>query len=654
MFKKTLAMLLALAMILSLAACGAKTPAEDNNVAMQYIKADEAKELLQSDEYVFFDIRKAADSSTNSIPGAQAWDMDKAKEGDAEAGKATMTEATKDLDKKIILVCYSGKRYAQAATNALSAIGYDMTKVFTLEGGFTNWSATYPELTTNPEASAQQPTEAVVAERDTFTMAISYMPDNLLPDFASDDYTTMVRPIYDVLFAETANGLEYYLADKFEMADDGVTYTLHIREEATWSDGVPVTVDDILFTDAYAIAKSGRSSYSTVSGQPVTFNKIDDKTLEIVLPVPYNYYATTLSRMPIKPAHPFDGDPQKLLDNPNYYTDPAMITSGAYTVKEINADSIVYEARQDYYRGVAPTKYIVMKVVGSGSTKTIAFENGEIDYMRITTVEELEKYSAQSDKYNIFTVSESRLNYLQINPYGPAQLTDEQREALFYAINGDEVIDGAYGSTELAQNPNSLLTPDISLYDPNTADYVFDLAKAKELADASGLTGKTLTYIYNADRANMEAVAVVLQQQLAQIGVNLQIEGMDSSSFFPRFFAILYGSGQETTWDLGTNGWDSMRGDTLNQAYSYLNQAKNAWGLTPTCGELALQINTTADLDEAKALASELMDLALAQHYIYPLTYTNYVMVAQKYVGGLDCSAVVPEFIDWMGITVNN
>lgn len=509
--------------------------------------------------------------------------------------------------------------------------------------------------TDTPDPTEPASGDDVVTEtRDTFTMAISYMPNNLEPDFASDDYTTITRPIYDVLFAETANGLEYYLADKFEMADDGVTYTLHIREEANWSDGTPVTVDDILFTDAYAIAKSGRSSYSTVSGEAVTFNKIDDKTLEIVLPVPYNYYATTLSRMPIKPAHAFDNDPQKLLDNPTYYTTPDAVTSGAYVIKEINSDSIVYEAREDYYRGVAPTKNIVLKVVGSGSTKTIAFENGEIDYMRITTVEELEKYSAQSDKYNIFTVSESRLNYLQVNPYGPAQLTDEQREALFYAINGDEVIAGAYGSTDLAQNPNSLLTPDQALYSADTADYVYDLEKAKTMAEESGLSGMTLTYIYNADRANMEACAIVLQQQLAQIGVNLQIEGMDSSSFFPRFFAVLYGSGQETTWDLGTNGWDSMRGDTLNQAYSYLNQAKNAWGLTPTCGEMALQINTTADLETAKTLSNELMDVALAQHYIYPLTYTNYIMVAQKYVGGLDCSQVVPEFIDWMGITVNN
>jgi len=155
--KRIISLLLVLAMALSLVACGGTSaPAASADVAMQYKTAEEAKALLEDAGYVFFDIRKAADSSANSIPGAEAWDMDAAKEGDAEAGKATMTEATKDLDKQIILVCCSGKRYAQAATNTLSAIGYDMSKVWTLEGGFTNWSEVYPELTTaGPAAPAE-------------------------------------------------------------------------------------------------------------------------------------------------------------------------------------------------------------------------------------------------------------------------------------------------------------------------------------------------------------------------------------------------------------------------------------------------------------------------------------------------------------------
>ncbi len=86
---------------------------------------------------------------------------------------------------------------------------------------------------------------------------------------------------------------------------------------------------------------------------------------------------------------------------------------------------------------------------------------------------------------------------------------------------------------------------------------------------------------------------------------------------------------------MGTNGWDSMKGNTLNQAYSYLNQKDNAWGLTPTCGELAVKVNTASDPAEAQKLSDEVMELALAQHRIYPLTYTNYVIVSQKNVTGL-------------------
>ena len=159
MNKRIISMLLVIVMVLGLfAACGNETTEpETNDVPMQYKTPAEVKELLEDDNYVIFDVRKAADSSASSIPGALAYDMDAAKEGDAEAGKATMTEAAEGLDKNIILVCYSGKRYAQASTNALSAIGYDMSKVWTLEGGFTAWSETYPELVTGETADENAP-----------------------------------------------------------------------------------------------------------------------------------------------------------------------------------------------------------------------------------------------------------------------------------------------------------------------------------------------------------------------------------------------------------------------------------------------------------------------------------------------------------------
>ena len=119
--------------------------APEADVQMQYMTPAEALELIGAEGYTFFDVRKAADYATAHIPGAVGTDMDAAKEGNFAAGVATMQVATRGMDDTLILICYSGKRYAQATTNVLSALGYDMSKVYTLEGGFTAWSEAYPE-----------------------------------------------------------------------------------------------------------------------------------------------------------------------------------------------------------------------------------------------------------------------------------------------------------------------------------------------------------------------------------------------------------------------------------------------------------------------------------------------------------------------------
>ena len=148
--KRLYAALLCLIMVLGMFGCtkpaadtAVEVTAPETDIEMQYITPDDAAALIGNDEYIFFDVRQAADYQVAHIPGAEGHDMHAAKEGDFAAGVATMELAVKNLDKNIVLVCYSGKRYAQAATNVLSALGYDMTKVYTLEGGFTAWSQTH-------------------------------------------------------------------------------------------------------------------------------------------------------------------------------------------------------------------------------------------------------------------------------------------------------------------------------------------------------------------------------------------------------------------------------------------------------------------------------------------------------------------------------
>lgn len=102
--------------------------APESDVAMKYITPADAEANLDSSDYVFIDLRKADDYKAGHIKGAIAVDMDACKGGDFQNGVDTMKTALKDAtgsesgaDKKLVLICYSGKTYAQAGTNVFSS-----------------------------------------------------------------------------------------------------------------------------------------------------------------------------------------------------------------------------------------------------------------------------------------------------------------------------------------------------------------------------------------------------------------------------------------------------------------------------------------------------------------------------------------------------
>ena len=137
--------------------------------------------------------------------------------------------------------------------------------------------------------------------------------------------------------------------------------------------------------------------------------------------------------------------------------------------------------------------------------------------------------------------------------------TKEQREALFTSINLQETMDTVYGSEEMSKAATSIFCDQSLYYNTEMSNYEYDLEKAKQMVKDSGLEGETLTYIYNNQRVGMPEVAIVIQQQLKEVGINVELQAMDSSSFMSEFFSWM--SEPSAGWDLGTNGWDSLQGD---------------------------------------------------------------------------------------------
>ncbi len=127
-----------------------EAPATTNE--MKYVAPADLKAAIEADskEYIILDNRKVADFNTSHIKGAVMADVDAAnKGGDDEAGKVSLKNALKEAtgsetgsaDAKYALVCYSGKSYAQKATDLLIEMGVSADQIVTLEGGMKAWEA---------------------------------------------------------------------------------------------------------------------------------------------------------------------------------------------------------------------------------------------------------------------------------------------------------------------------------------------------------------------------------------------------------------------------------------------------------------------------------------------------------------------------------
>ncbi len=623
-FTRVLALVLALVLSLSLAACGGAPAAEKPaDVAMQYIKAEEAKDLLEDDGYVFFDIRKAADSSANSIPGALAYDMDAAKEGDAEAGKATMTKATEGVDKKIILVCYSGKRYAQAATNALSAIGHDMSKVFTLEGGFTNWSETYPELTTAGVA----PTEAAPA-KDTFIYAMTADPGNVANYYTSDDRISMSMLAYinDGLFTLMPDGsYKFTIADSFEPSADGLTYTAKIKTGMKWSDGADMTMDDVIYSfESYmAYAPDALS----VNGEACVVTAIDDTTLEFKLPGALASFPETVAGVPMMAKHIFEGKDNYDMDLTNAAT---VVGCGPYKFAEYKSGEYIKLVRNENYVGGEPAvlENFVIQIITNVETAKAALIKGDVD-AHVVLASELEGL----EEFNIIPYSEGRVAYTRINRVSPNMQDADVRKAIFYAIDRNVIMQAAYSSLDYATISYSFLPKTNGFYTEDLEQYNQDVAKAQELL--AGKTLPTLKICYIGTNPEQTAMATVMQAQLAAVGINLELHGLDQAGYMASAY-----DNADTTYDLYLGGYImSIDPDGFSGMFATGNMINYA---SAEIDALFEQGKAVTDPAARQAIYTELQQKVADEALFYPFGTNLRLLALNPAVKGYEDAALVP------------
>jgi peptide/nickel transport system substrate-binding protein len=334
------------------------------------------------------------------------------------------------------------------------------------------------------------------------------------------------------------------LATEWAASPDATVYTFKLNPAAVWSDGQPVTADDVLFTiawsaqnptafkqipvDMWTRVKGGADVVGTTN-TPVGAKKIDDNTVEITLEAPD---ATFLRRIAgavyyILPKHILDGLTAAEAETCEFCLGTAGVTigSGPYDFEtSISAAGATFKAKKGYWKGKdGPIDQIVYKIQES-NVSVAQLAAGELDLtIRVPPAEGPGLANVAGLKQlNVPGVGIFSINFNHNN-------TDKAlRQAAAYAINRPEIIDQVLGGLATL---NYTIPPGFKVYD-DINKYDFDQDKAKQLlAESSWDINKTFRLALLAEDPNFTITAPALQQSLQAIGMKVELTALPTAAY---------------------------------------------------------------------------------------------------------------------------
>ena len=324
--------------------------------------------------------------------------------------------------------------------------------------------------------------------------------------------------VFEGLMKPTPDGdLTPAIAESYEVSEDRMTYTFHLREGVQFHNGKTVTAEDVVYSIQRCAAATETGIVQVEAFSVIQDLKTpDDKTVAITISEPSNEFISYMTTA-ILPA---DYDKQ----------DTAPVGTGPFKfVSRTAQDSVVLEKFDGYWGTPAQLDKVTLKIIENADSLMMSLQSGAIDLCAHLTSTQVAQLGEN------FDVAEGTMNLVQALYLNNAEKPFDDvrvRQALCYAVDKQEIIDLAfdgYGSPI-----GSSMYPAFGKYfdDSLTNYYTKDVEKAKALLAEAGYPGgfdMTITVPSNY-KPHMDT-AEVLVQQLAQIGVNAAIEPIEWESW---------------------------------------------------------------------------------------------------------------------------
>ena len=400
-------------------------------------------------------------------------------------------------------------------------------------------AAAAPETT---EAAAPETTEAAMSgpqRGGTLVFARQLETNTLNPFELSDNGQIYAHElIFDTLvYADPKGGTSIIpaLAESWEVSDDGLDWTFTLRENARFSNGDPVTSEDVQYSiDRFADPEINTILPFLALGYTGT-EIVDDRNFIIHLDQPI---AAFLENISIFPAYIV---PKAVLEAQGdaFWEDP--VGSGPFKLKEwIRGTSISFEPNPYYWEEGKPyLDELRYDFIVDDNTRALKLDSGEAQVMESVPFTQIDAVGAL-DNVTVLVREVTRQEPVWINNGVPPLDEVAVRQALSYATDREAINVAVFGG--VGTIPNHLIPP--LKYNASTSEvapFSFDLDKAKELMASSSVPdGFSVTFQFPAGSGQHKSLATVLQAQWAEIGVDLQLVELDESTLADNLFSYGY------------------------------------------------------------------------------------------------------------------
>lgn len=445
-------------------------------------------------------------------------------------------------------------------------------------------------------SSSDLPAAATIPGRGgIFVEGVTLAPDHFNPVFTTNPTSlSIVEKLYPPLVGqEPMNGAASVsgLTQQWSFTEDGRTLTLLLHDDLVWSDGAPLTAQDVRFTYSVIQDPAIASPYQPNFANVRAVHALDDRTLQLELAVPDCTIFQTLHQ-PILPAHIYQGNVAQFQATDQQAT--PTVGGGPFTFVERTADRVILQSNPLYRLGAPLLERWEVHVVEDAETQWARLVAGELDLIAL----EPEQFAAVASVPTValYTAPRDSITFLALNladPNNPlpgrsstGEAVDQPphsilgnhqvRQALAQGIDYGALLERVYGDTGLRMD--SYLLPSIGwAYHEQLPRYAYNPTLAGDLLAAAGWLDNNgdgirerdgqalqLTLITNEDSPARLQLAQLIEEQYSAIGVGVQVEAVVFESLTERLLNQRY--------DLVLIGWDNLGAEPANSDFWHSRQ----------------------------------------------------------------------------------